>query len=285
MTDHNTYRVMAHRIRMFVRDWPGDSPPILFLHHFTGNSIQALRLARLLNGRRRLIAPDLRGRGKTDMPFGEYGIQAHLREIVGCLDRLKIGRCVVAGHSFGANLAVFLAAQHPQRVSGLILYDGGAFPSQAARQLLNFYYDNLQYKYPSLEDYIERYRSQPIYQPWTEELELLVRSNLHRQPDGTYIRNIARFVIDSDRRNEHIESWRRLEDMHPQIACPVLVLRAGLGITGPNDQVLDDATLEVMQNGMPHAEIVTIPQAGHTTIVTMPSPERDAAIERFLGVT
>jgi pimeloyl-ACP methyl ester carboxylesterase len=278
------YRVMAHRIRMLVRDWQGAQPPVLFLHHITANSIEALRLARLLDGRRRLIAPDLRGRGGSDMPFGEYGLAAHHAELVDALDRLNIRQCTVVGHSFGAMLGVLLAARQPERVTHLILIDGGAPPNPREVQALNAYYDTMPYHYPSLEAYIERYRHHPLYQPYTEELDLLLRSNLRQQPDGSYIRNIARYVLDAERTPAAVSQWLQLPELYPQVRCPVLILRAGMGIFSPTEPVLTDEALALMRAGMPHAEVLNIPEAGHTTIVTMPHAERDAAILRFLGV-
>lgn len=282
MTDYISYRVMAHRILMHVLEWPGDNPPVVFLHNFTGNALLALRLGKLLARRRRLIAPDLRGRGQSDMPFGEYGLPIHLREIIGCLDHLNTGRCVLAGHSFGATLAVFLAAEFPERVSGLILFDGGAVPGQQAMQMLNMYYDNLTYRYASPEAYIARFKNLPLYQPWTEELELLLRSNLREQPDGTYFRSVPRYVVDADRRAEHLSTWQQLPDLYPKLKCPVLVLRAEFGITGVDDQVLTDEAIEPMRAGLKDAEFVTVRGAGHTSLMTIPQAERDAAILRFL---
>ncbi|MCS6870285.1 MAG: alpha/beta hydrolase [Anaerolineae bacterium] len=285
MIDHLTYTVMAHRIRMLVRDWQGAQPPVLFLHHITANSIEALRLARTLNGRRRLIAPDLRGRGGSDMPFGEYGLAAHYRELVDALARLNISQCAVVGHSFGAMLGVWLAAHSPERVSHLVLIDGGAPPNPREVQALNAYYDTMPYRYPSLEAYIERFKTHPLYQPYTEELDLLLRSNLRQQPDGSYIRCIARYVLDAERSPTAVAQWMQLPELYPRVRCPVLILRAGMGIFSPTEPVLTDDILAMMQAGMPQAEILTIPEAAHTTIVTMPHAERDAAILRFLGVS
>jgi pimeloyl-ACP methyl ester carboxylesterase len=284
MTEPLTYRVMAHRIRMLVRDWQGAPPPVLFLHHITANGIEALRLARTLNGRRRLIAPDLRGRGGSDMPFGEYGLAAHYLELVDALDRLNISQCAVVGHSFGAMLGVWLAAHLPERVTHLILIDGGAPPNPHEVQALNAYYDTMPYRYPSLEAYVERYKTHPLYQPYTEELDLLLRSNLRQQPDGSYIRRMARYVLDAERSPAAVEQWKHLPQLYAQVRCPVLILRAGMGIFSPTEPVLTDEILALMQAGMPQAEVLTISEAGHTTIVTMPHPQRDAAMLRFLGV-
>ncbi len=284
MTDHLTYRVMAQRIRMFVRDWQGAQPPVLFLHHITANSLEALRLARLLRGRRRLIAPDLRGRGKSDMPFGEYGLAVHYRELSEALKRLHISQCAVVGHSFGAMLGVWLAAHEPERVTHLVLIDGGAPPNPHEVRALNAYYDSMAYRYPSLDAYIERYKAHPLYQPYTEELDALLRSNLRLQPDGSYMRVMARYVLDAERAPAAVAQWADLPRLYAQVRCPVLILRAGMGIFSPTEPVLTDEIVALMQAGMPQAQVLTIPEAGHTTIVTMPHPQRDAALLRFLGV-
>jgi pimeloyl-ACP methyl ester carboxylesterase len=279
-----SYRVLASRIRMRVLDWPGAEPPVLFIHGFSNNALAALRLGNLLAGRRRVIAPDLRGRGDSDMPFGEYGIPTHLRDLVACLNRLGVQRFVVAGHSLGATIGVFLAAQYPDRVTGLILFDGGAIPNPVAVEMLNAYYDSLTYRYPSLEAYVARFRNAPAYQPWTDELEQLVRSNLIQQPDGSYFRRVARYVIEADRRAEHLETWKQLPDLYARVECPTLILRAGMGMVGVEDRVLSDEAVAAMRAGLHSSRVVTIERAGHTSLLTIPSEERDSAILEFLGL-
>jgi pimeloyl-ACP methyl ester carboxylesterase len=275
---------MAGRVRMHLLDWPGEAPPVLFLHGISGNGLTALRLGKLLAKRRRLIAPDLRGRGQTDMPFGEYGIQVHMRDVMTCLDVLKIEQFVAAGHSMGAAISVFLAANYPERVTGLILFDGGALPGPMAAQVLSAYYDSIQYQYTSLEDYVERFKGAPAFQPWTEELETLVRSNLQQQPDGTYIRRMARYVLDTERRIDAEALDRELTGLYPHIKCPVLILRAGNGVVGEMDRALPDEVILKMQSAIPSAQVVTIEQAGHTSLLTIPSDERDTAILQFLNL-
>lgn len=283
---YTTSRIPVGRVRLHIMDWESASPapPVLFLHAFTGNGLAALPLGRLLDGRRRLIAPDLRGRGHSDMPVSEYGIPMHMTDVLGLLDRLHLDRAVVAGHSFGAAIAVHLAAKAPKRVAGLILFDGGAVPSDAAVRVLDAYYGNLQYRYPSVEPYMDRFRHAPLYQPWTDDLDALVRSNLTLQPDGTYMRRVPRYVIDADRRSQNGVAWTQLPALYPQIRCPVLIVRAGHGVLGREDQVLPDEVIATMRDGMPHAEVVTVDDAGHTSLLTIPHVERDDALRRFLGL-
>jgi pimeloyl-ACP methyl ester carboxylesterase len=282
VADYDSYRVLAGRIRMHVLDWPGEGTPLLFLHSFTANGLAALPLGRLLFERRRVIAPDLRGRGNSDMPFGEYGVQTHIRDLIACLDRMEVGPVVASGHSFGATISLFLAAKYPERVSGLLLFDGGAIPGRQAIEYLNAYYDTIQYRYATAEEYVDRYRNSPLYQPWTEDLEELVRSNLFQEPDGSFIRRVARYIVQADRRDEHLEAWQQIPELYPKIQCPVLIIRAGMGIVGREDQVLPDEVIATMLEGMPSAQVVTIEEAGHTSLLTVPNEQRDEAILQFL---
>jgi pimeloyl-ACP methyl ester carboxylesterase len=283
MPDYDSYRVLAGRIRMHVMDWPGEEPPVLFLHGYTANGLAALPLANLLAKRNRLIAPDLRGRGLSDMPFGEYGIQTHLKDVIGCLNKLGIERVIAAGHSFGATINIFLAANYPERVGGLILFDGGAIPGESAARFLDAYYDNLQYRYNSADEYVDRYRHAPLYQPFTPELEILVRSNLYLEPDGTYIRRVPRFVVEADKRADHWEALMQLSQFYRKVKCPVLIIRAENGIIGAEDQVLPDEVVESMCAGIPQAQVITVQGAGHTSLLTIPDASRDDAVLEFLA--
>lgn len=285
MNDYRTERVLAGRIRMHIMDWPGGDPPLLFLHSLTDNGLAALQLGQLLTGRRRLIAPDLRGRGQSDVPFGDYGIPVHIKDAIACMDRLEIERFVAVGHSFGAMISLNLAAMFPNRVIGLILFDGGAVPGAQAQATLDAYYDNLQYHFPSIEAYINRFRRSSAYQPWTQELDILARSNLYQQPDQSYIRHVARYVVDADRQAERDSTWRRLPDLYREVHCPVLIIRAGMGMSGSEDQVLPDSVVALMLEGMPTAQVITIPQASHTSLLTIPSAERNKAVLNFLGLS
>jgi lipase len=267
-------------------DWGSSNPepPLIFLHAFTANGLASLPLGKLLAGRRRMIAPDLRGRGRSDMPAGEYGIPTHYNDMLGLLNRLRIERCVVVGHSFGAMIAMHLAAKQPDRVLGVVLYDGGVVPSPEASAALDAYYSTLQYHYASDDQYVERFRHAPLYQPWTDDLELLVRSNLVQQPDGSFMRRVPRYVIDADRRSDNLAHWQQLPELYKVVTCPVLMVRAGNGVFGRDDQVISDAALRSFQQALPTAQVVTLETAGHTTVLTIPSADRDTAIVHFLGL-
>ncbi len=70
----------------------------------------------------RVIAPDMRGFGETDIPekLSGYDIQTGAAvDVVAILDHLKIARAHIVGHDFGAAVAWALAAQKPDRFLSL----------------------------------------------------------------------------------------------------------------------------------------------------------------------
>jgi pimeloyl-ACP methyl ester carboxylesterase len=84
------------------------------------------RVIRLLDGRYRTVRFDARARGKSG-GSADYSVEAAVDDIGRVIDATDIERPVLAGWSQGATLAVRYAAQHPERVRGLVLIDG-AYP-------------------------------------------------------------------------------------------------------------------------------------------------------------
>ena len=72
-----------------------------------------------------VVAPDLRGRGRSSELPGPTGLHRHGDDLAALLDHLGLERVVVAGHSMGGLAAVVFADDHPDRVERLVLVDGG----------------------------------------------------------------------------------------------------------------------------------------------------------------
>jgi pimeloyl-ACP methyl ester carboxylesterase len=102
-----------------------DAPPILAVHGITSNSRSWLPTARELGSQATVLAPDLRGRARSNDLGGPYGMEAHARDMVAILDHLGIERAVLVGHSLGGYIVARIAADHPSRVAAAVLVDGG----------------------------------------------------------------------------------------------------------------------------------------------------------------
>lgn len=97
----------------------GSGPAALLLHGQPGTAAHWAPVTQRLRGRMRVIAPDRPGYGRTGgraVGFGDNAVAA-----VELLDRLGVSSAVVAGHSWGAGVALALANRFPQRVRGLVL--------------------------------------------------------------------------------------------------------------------------------------------------------------------
>lgn len=105
----------------------GQGFPVLCLHGHPGSK-QCMRVFTDFLAQDFLtLAPDLRGYGHSQVRSA-FTMSDHLADIVACLDRQKIRRCLVLGWSLGGILALEMALRYPQRVSGLILVATAAFP-------------------------------------------------------------------------------------------------------------------------------------------------------------
>jgi pimeloyl-ACP methyl ester carboxylesterase len=110
----------------------GDLGPALVLVHGLGGSSAHWRpqLATLSSGLR-TFAPDLRGHGRSPhVEGGAYDVAAHAGDVLAMADALGLDRFALAGHSFGAWVALEIAAAHPERVTALALVDPGGDTSE-----------------------------------------------------------------------------------------------------------------------------------------------------------
>jgi pimeloyl-ACP methyl ester carboxylesterase len=106
--------------------WPGAGPVVLAAHGITANALSWAEVAARLEGRVTLVAPDLRGRARSAQLPGPYGMAAHAADLVAVLDHLgETGPVPVVGHSMGGWVAAVTGVRYPDRVSSVLLVDGG----------------------------------------------------------------------------------------------------------------------------------------------------------------
>ena len=94
--------------------------PLLLLHGYTDSSRSWSLMVPYLSNYRLLI-PDQRGHGASDAPACCYSTSVLADDARLFLDALGVERAAVAGHSMGSMVAIAMAAEHPERVSKVIL--------------------------------------------------------------------------------------------------------------------------------------------------------------------
>ncbi len=124
-------RVRAGRLELSVREWPGAGRPIVCLHGLASNARWWDWVAAGLAPPHRVVAVDMRGHGRSDRPEHGYGFPEVTRDLEALLGQLGLQAPVVVGHSWGASVALWLAAEVPE-VAGVVCVDGGAADLRAA---------------------------------------------------------------------------------------------------------------------------------------------------------
>jgi pimeloyl-ACP methyl ester carboxylesterase len=117
-------------VRLRARQIAGASndAPALLLHHGLASSqrIWDLMLPGLAR-RFRVVTYDARGHGLSAKPSAGYGFDHVTGDALAVITAARLRRPVVVGHSWGADVALALAANRPRTVGGAVLVDGGVF--------------------------------------------------------------------------------------------------------------------------------------------------------------
>ncbi|MEU1430348.1 alpha/beta hydrolase [Nocardia sp. NPDC005746] len=102
---------------------PADGPAVLLLHGFPHSRESWNEVAPILHeAGLRTIAPDQRGYSDGARPAGvaDYALPNLVADALGILDALGVESAHVVGHDWGAAVAWYLGARHPDRVRSLV---------------------------------------------------------------------------------------------------------------------------------------------------------------------
>ena len=109
---------------LHLHEWGDpDAPPVVCLHGVSAHGRRFRRLAEeRLAARRRVLAPDLRGHGRSGWE-PPWTIATHLDDVLQTIAAAGIERADWIGHSFGGRLILELAAREPERIRRAVLLD------------------------------------------------------------------------------------------------------------------------------------------------------------------
>jgi 3-oxoadipate enol-lactonase len=99
----------------------GDGAPVVLLHPFPVHHEFWLPVAQAIQGRYRLILPDLRGHGASGIGNGPATMERHAEDLVHVLDDAGLGRAVFIGVSIGGYVLFEFLRRYHNRVSALVL--------------------------------------------------------------------------------------------------------------------------------------------------------------------
>lgn len=120
--------VAAHEVTLFLYDTEPaarDGIPHLLVHGLGDEADTWRHVLPALARRRRVLALDLPGFGRSDKPAAPYTVPWYAAVVSALLDTLQIRRVALVGHSLGAMTCHWLALEQPTRVEALVLLAGG----------------------------------------------------------------------------------------------------------------------------------------------------------------
>ena len=237
-----------------------------------------------------LLVPDLRGRGRSAGLPGPYGLAAHIGDVLALLDRIAAPRIVLAGHSMGAYVAARLAADHPERVSSLVLVDGGLplpvpadkDPDELLKATLGPAAERLEQTFPTRADYVAVWREHPAFAAsWDRDVEAYVNYDIESAHDAAHpdaVRSVVSLdAVKTDGRELLLdEATRTALD---RVVAPVRLLRAPRGLLNDDRPLLPDDVVAEFAAAHPDAHVEVVADTNHYDILLgrSPGPARVAA--------
>ncbi|KRA23665.1 alpha/beta hydrolase [Microbacterium sp. Root61] len=284
----HTYRtidvpVVGGDLRVGVWDAPDATEDVLVVHGVTSSHLAWPFVVDELPGVR-VIAPDLRGRGRSNELTGPAGMRAHAADLAATLDALGIERTVVVGHSMGAFVAVVFADLYPERVSRLVLVDGG-LPLDVPAGLdtdtlvagiLGPTAARLSMRFADAGEYLDFWRRHPAFREhWTPELESYLAYDLVDDGSGA-LRPATSYETTADDTVD-MNTGTALPDALARLRHPTLFVSVPRGLQDETPGLYAPAHLERVLAAAPDVRHRFVDGLNHYTIVMSPEGAREVA--------
>jgi non-heme chloroperoxidase len=254
-------------VRIHLQDL-GEGPTVVLISGFGLDHELWDRQVRVLTEHGlRVLCVDQRGHGFSDNPLHGYDIDRLAADLVAALDRLGIASATVVGHSFGGQVAFRAAATAPELVTGLVLV--GSNGVRASRS-----------------------ESFPFGGPPGPLLEGMLADE-HANRVGARYRTIASaFAHEPDPRTVdwlvrcslRMPSWAAMACYRSLLTTDLLadiprVVQPVLQIIGVKDPVHSAKGARWLQQQLPDATLVEVPDCGHYPMLEAPDAFESALLK------
>lgn len=264
-------------------------PPIVLLHGL-GSTVTKWRDALpLIATRRRTLAVDLPGFGKSEAPRARYTFGFLAGGVKAFLDAMGIDRCVLVGNSLGGVTAMWFAAAWPERVVELVLVDPalplppGARPD--AKTVVRMAVASL----PGVGEIL--YRGFMRFKSADEQLADGLRRNV-ADPSRVSAETIRLMREEAEARRQNMALRRPLLSAQRHLLWMMSARRAEvervaaslrvppLLVWGSEDILVPLAVGEYWVSRIPGAELLVIEGAGHNPQIELPDRFAEIVLAR-----
>jgi len=269
---------------MAVLDFGDPKRPVdLIFSHANGfNAVTYRSILAPLASSLRILAPDLRGHGATRLPTsieGRRDWHDHRDDLISLLEAFPGPPLVLAGHSMGGTASLLAAAERPDRVSQLVLFDpviwGGLTNLLFRTPLLRRFSDRIplvksarrrRATFDSREQALAAYRGRGAFKGWSDSALIdYLADGLTPDVEG-FILSCAPAWEASNFVSQSHDPWRAMKTYRK----PIRILKAD---TGSITQVPEHP------RGLHHVTVETVPQTGHLFPMTRADVVRDALFD------
>jgi pimeloyl-ACP methyl ester carboxylesterase len=233
----------------------GSGPCLLMAHSFLCSGAMWAAQAEALSSSYRVVNVDLRGHGQSSAAPDGLSLSDLAADHVAVLDTLGIERAIWVGLSIGGMIGLRAALEHPERVGGLVIADssGAAEPGMA------------RLRYRAMGTGSKLFGIGSFMSPI---LKLMFGATTHReQPE---------LVSEWGERMKGIDLDSIVRLMGPLFGREEVLSRLGeikvpaLVLAGDEDRAQPPARSRELADGLPNAEFVIIPEAGHLSALEQP---------------
>ncbi|MEJ8804406.1 alpha/beta fold hydrolase [Pontibacter sp. H249] len=256
------------------------SETIIFIHGL-GSYLPAWEknIAELSNNYR-TIALDLPGYGKSSKENVQVSMDAYAKTVLELMDKLKLKKATLAGHSMGGQIAITAALQAPERVSKLILVAPAGLETFTDQQKQMFKMavtpESVQKTTPeqTAANYkINFYKMPAEAQHMVDERLLIMKSEQFDDYSKAVASSVAAMVDEP------------VHEKLPLLKMPTLI------VFGENDALIPNkyfnpnltpkAVAEMGKERIPNSQLVMIPEAGHFLQYEQPAAF-NKAVQQFM---
>lgn len=226
----------------------GSGPPVVLLHPFPVHHELWIPAAQALALRYRVILPDLRGHGESDVGEGPATMQKHAADIARVLDDAEVPRAVFAGNSIGGYVLFEFWRQYAPRVLGLALCNTQAKGETSASRA-----SRLQAAEDVLAHGVDAFAESMLPR-------VLGKTTATSRPD--LVEGARRMMLKMSPADV-AEVQRGMADRPDSVATLSTIRVPTVLITGDEDASTGVPAAQSMQRLIPGSQMMVVPKAGH----------------------
>jgi pimeloyl-ACP methyl ester carboxylesterase len=272
MTGHQTGSFSSGEVEIFYRLFgkTGETP-VVIVHGLSYFSYDWIPMATVLASDRQVAAMDMRGFGDSGSAR-DYSVPAFAGDIIALLDHLGWSQAILVGHSMGGRNCTYCAAEHPDRIAGLLLVDWSPENAPAGAKRVTETVASTPDSFPSIDEAMRFFKVDPEspqgvqQRPRFEAYLKPVAGGFAIKRDPYFQDQFRRVLETGEKPKLGVDMWAALA----KVACPVLVIR------GARSDMFAAETVAKVRAANPRLQLVEL-NTGHDIAGSDPAGfEREA---------